>query len=68
MDSTARAVRRFERFLFLRPYEPLSLSEEDETIATIIYRPDQQTVEVVRNVGVSEVIRNEEVCHALRNT
>lgn len=59
MDSISRAVRRFQRFLFLRPYEPLSLSEEDETIATIIFRPDQQTV---------EVIRNEEVCHALRDT
>jgi len=59
MDSIGRAVRRFQRFLFLRPYEPLSLSEEDETIATIIFRPDQQTV---------EVIRNEEVPHAMRNT
>jgi hypothetical protein len=59
MDSTGRAVRRFERFLFMRSYQPTPPSEEAEVIATIVFRPDQQIV---------EVIRNEEVPHVLQHT
>ncbi len=47
MDSIGRAVRRFERFLFLRPHEPLREGGH-KVVASIVFRPDQESVEVIR--------------------
>jgi hypothetical protein len=61
MDSVGRATRRFERLLFRYPHQPMPVSEADKVIAAIIFRPEEQAVDIVRK-------DEKEVAHAKQIT
>ena len=52
MDDSGRAVRQFERFLFLKCGSELNASpvpqENWELVSTVVYNPENQTSRVER--------------------